>query len=1017
MFLALLLTALIAVFATANTKLANSLTNCNTHSSKWTYGKDGKKYSIRTRIEEIPLATILTPLTYHIFKHPYITTAIILIIPLLLLISPHSNVITLASLPVMGSVNKLWKALFDTDRIEYDADADFISVSTDRRELIIENASKKRKQVYVISEDGSSRTIPTLGQKTRIASVIECVLNHEDGKACRIARSIMDYQMEGHSLSIFVENNGKVKFLKDVQMYRRGGYLSVTQDKLALILKDTDNLEETLETIDNMEDLSGEDQEGIEHSKISEGTYYETIVEGVNRIMQAKFGTAFRYLGGNPDTALMIWSKTKRPVTNAGAQKLAKIKLSGGTKCANTTIRFRLVEFSETFDGVFAILSNTIATEFNLSNAINGKIYQTRAYSDGTYAIKGTMTTPVTKKLEFQLDGRSAVMDVNEYNKTFGKSAKVGEYIEISDFVILSTDSDCGVRETRLSWQFINRAPKLIHEELVAIVKTHLNNLKATAKSNPKSFLPDFGMFKLMKDITPILSYNEKGEVTSDYQGSAAKELEDQIKDTLSKGPKVSGSYLYNLPEDGLEFDQCLISKHTARKLGLKIGDRVNFAVYPALLPKNEYQSNFIFSKEVVGFISANAVCLSYEANQAALRDWDGDKLVIISIEVSVPEQSTDKYSAKLTYDAKGNRIENDYTKLLYSNYSEMGAMECFTHYGSSVGRIDVRVETLAKVLDLDEEETMFLNICEQADIESKKHPVDTRYGFLPIKEFIKENAPELLDAKGIFEKHPDITLRKSTNWRTVDVKHCTAEVKELVKLAKTIKLGNIETQSPKEYRRKAKAIFLDIEENITQDTLELKKQIAKYIYELKGDIDSKKAVVSHLSRQIRRQIGDGAFYNLSVALTIDDAAFGKIFWPLLFTDQNSRIDIDTKTSHCTSGKMTVETVAVDTRINGAFSYEKVNETTTIRIWRSKDMPLVSDKSGKMLPVILPNTIEIIKGQASLDGDTTNLININIAKSVPIIDGDKYTVTGVKFVESAKIKGQIILTGLDLVIS
>jgi len=887
----------------------------------------------------------------------------------------------------ISKVNNFVNTLFSQDKIGINKKELWIQVGD--RELIIENLDRKSRKIYVLSALNGMREVQYDGQQTRVAELINAITNHEDGKARGIAISLMDFNMRNIPVDIFIESNGKVKLLNTFSLYRRDSYIT-SKDKLVLLIKDGDNVEEVLNKIRQLEDLSSDDQKEVEHVAIQEGVYYQTIIMQV----QSHIGDSWNFLGGNPDNGLLLFTKTKLPVTVAAAQKLAKIKLSGGIFCDKMPITFKAKTFDETFDGHFAIIANGIADEFNERNSIGGIVYQSRTYKNGEYAIKGTLSTPVTKKLEEKLGDETAIIDVNEYNKTFGKQIKEDQLVTIDNFCIVGTDAELGERSARLSYQLINRAPESVKSKLHAILKRAAEALKNEAKNNPTSFLPDFGIYKMMKSIKPIQF--EK----MDYKKSATEELNDRIKELLSKGPKIDGMYLYNVASNGLAFDEVLISRNVAKKKGIKIGDRINLTVYPALLSQNK--SSFVFSKKVVGFLNGNTISMSHQANLVALRDYDGDKIIAFTVKdlPLFPEQDSAIYSAIL----KG--VETIYTEMLKSKYSNEKAIEAFTHYGSSVGKIDVRIETLSKAIDLSVEQIAWLNKCEQADIESKKHATDTSLTFKALTSFIKSTAPQLLNS-GKFVKHEDIAVRKAKDdgWKTCNTKKMTPEIADLVKIAKSIKLGQIETQTANAFRMKAARLFVDLGGKFTDDIMKLKNQVIDFIYGVGGDIEYKKAMIYYAGRDILSQIGYGAFYLLVIALMVDDVRLKSIFFPMVFAGHDVLQDID-KVVVDVFANNKINNVYVETRSGDKLEFEK--RENTVRIFRSKDNPcIVNDE-----PIVNVGDEIIYISQTQLRVVGGDIFSVNAGKSVGLISGNKYSITKVSTLTGKD--GKTVISGLDI---
>lgn len=906
----------------------------------------------------------------------------------------------------MDSVTLFFQLVFATvlDAISFSSSE--LSVKTRFGVLYAELDGKK----WVISAegaDGSFRQISYHGQRSRMASLIEALESDNDGRAIKIAESLLNYQMQQVTVDIwqFIQLGSRVKFLKSVKAWRRESFLGA-DDKICVVLKEANDasIADAVSYIETLEDFDASDSSlEVDHQKFQKGTEMESAVKAIADNYQG-----FEFLGGNPDNGVLLLTKSTTPATNAGAQKLAKIKLSGGIKAFNHSIKFKLVEFPKSFDGLYAIVSSTTCREFADANALVGKIFQSRVYSDGKYAIKGLMveagvTTKVNKL--FIDNGYDNILDINEYAKTFGLNANVGDFVDVCEFMVLTTDANAGNRDVNVSWQMVNRAPKAVRPELLSFMKSSIQEMKDEAKANPISFIPDFGSGRIIKDL--------KNPIHSDkmnYNTDAAKELRYRVNRFFKKGPQVKGAYLINLPGNVAD-DECLISSKAAKKMGLAKGDRINVAVYPALLPTTANSSAFIFSKKIVGFLDCGAIVLSERSNAAALRDFDGDYLVCFApkkVGVEFPVQDYTIFSAK-------TKEITPLVKKLNSTYSHDEACELFVNYGSSVGKIDNMVSTAAILLDLDEDQIIFLNKCIQADIESKKHAIEAGFGDSDLYNWMVTNCPdafvEAISAKGNpyqkFQKHANIKL----NYCLVQEECLTVEVSELVLIARSIKLSAIETISIEDFKRKADNIYRSLSSKFSDSTFNAIEKIADLLKEISIDratsIDCKSSKIRSISRQIEKQVGQEQFYLISVGLLRSSKFSRGLFAPLVFAGSQNRKDVDSsKVNIVFTSK--IADFSASTRSGSAVEFKKSSIGSIVRVWRSKAEPCVVAGA----PVIAGGAVvEIVDGKAIIDGQT---FNVNFDKSMTVVDGDQYLVTAVNAILGKD--GAMLSTGLDLIV-
>lgn len=826
--------------------------------------------------------------------------------------------------------------------------------------------------MYAITDEGC-RSIRLIGQTTRSRQLQTAIQEKDEALVKRITTSILDQQMEEISIMVFRLQDKMAHFVKEVKTYRRESFMQKGRDQLVYILAEKQDINDVLTSVEYLEDITIEDRdEFFRPSSIKDTDEWYSILKHVSIKVREEVGFDCKFLGGSPDNGLFLLSSAKEPASVGAAQKLAKIMMAGGVNCNEMDIEFTLVEFPKEVDGVFAILDRKRSRKFNAINALNGKVYQTRMFKDGVFAIKGTMCRPLTGVLKNIIGRNTAVLDVNEYNKTFGLDKKVGDKVTISEIRVMSTDADCGERPVRVSNQLMSRVPINYLDKLTGIVEKTTAKMAEDAMCNPKSFLPKYGMASLMRDITPIEFSN------TDYQLLADRELKHQIRTIVRKGVTVPGAYLYHIPSLAIGFDECLISYKWAISNGIKIGDRVSFNIYPALLPDDDEQSNFLFSKKVAGFLGANAVSLSTEAAKAALRDFDGDKLVV-TIAYILGDQSKTDYTETLS----GVR-----SPLLAKKYNELAAIEAFMKLGSSIGIIDWWVEIATKMYpNIDRK---FLNNCMQADIYSKKHTIKSGYDMNTLKIYLQENCPNMwtfLDSlddnkKSNYKKqvrrarinaHPDVTARKlakniNFDIESVDTENMSIAMSITVDALKGIELAEIETQSQRQFRSKAYDILVPFQNKLAEMS-NMKNAIVAYSKTLNAldSIDAKKAAFRNLGRELKSKLGAESYTMMSMYLMISSSEFSSLFFPIMFSDRTTLKMIDAGKTVMFAGE--VKTTQVSSTIevwrprfileDGTF--DKVTPSITLSEFNVGDKIVV--KGGKIQMDRPANTVNCIDGE------------------------------------------------------
>lgn len=847
----------------------------------------------------------------------------------------------------MNSVNQFFSTIMGK-YAPYGRENDtyFVDITEDVTLFIAEK--KRRGYDITISDKFGDRNVPYSGQMSRVDSLIQAIEGHFPlPKIIELAKSIAYWQMDELEVTIMKPKaNGTAQFVSKSKIWRRSSFLT-KNDKLVYIIdkdKSSASIEEILNAVDSLDDLTRGEFKDFKVKFFSLSEANQMLVESIASQVRDLFGKRYQLLGGSAPNGLMLFSKDGHPKTTNQAQKIAKIRMSGGIKI-RVPIEATLIDMSH-LDGVSVRLSDADAKRLAEAAQLTSVPvwFQIRAYLIDRYAIKGTAQTILTSYTGEVGSSAVTYCDLETYNKSYGLNHKAGDKVTISEWSILKTDIEFSMQTIYLSWQLIFRSPDALKKELMTMVLGHIQSVIDEYKSNPQLQLPEFGMFKKMRKLrNPLSSFGGKTSKTEidiselesdlerleallsaseseddsikmlDYEKSAKKELLSIIKMIIKKGIEIEGHQAGLIPAK-VAYDECLVGSKIAKSLGLKAGDRLTIIRYP-ILEGDGKNSPSVFSKEIKGIIPGAVLGLSLEATLEAMGDFDGDTPLVTNAFIAPPQSRGIDYSK-----SKGESLA-----FLKSKYNEKDAIKAFLLTGSNVGIMDQLYETVSKFIELPNTVVQYLMNGIQASIFKMKHSVLKQYAYEYIVNVILPNLypqkkypqlwEEVKDANGDIKKdssgnikyrvrkHDDILIRKESHMSDDTLsfdafvkeikkyKNLTDEFKSVISETAEIKYRSIRTQDYEDFMFNARKIYLDLEPKMTDDLIKVRDAVIRALYSIQGDIDVKNMKISRLASKIKTLIGEEAFYLLNVALFASNR-FKSIYLPFTFCDVETLQDI-----------------------------------------------------------------------------------------------------------------------------
>jgi len=392
----------------------------------------------------------------------------------------------------------------------------------------------------------------------------------------------------------------------------------------------------------------------------------------------------YTFLGGNPDSGILIFVKNPQIRIAKYGQKLAKILLRGGIQLTAGTLKnieATVIDMPTDVnnppkkggyrDGIFMIVKRSVFKMIGQENGFNpGSSWQASVYIPGITALKGMIwsSTPDNKETYYLLKNNMAVVDRKQYAEIYGTDVSVGETVEIpmESIWIMSIDNKVDVARMHISAQIIRRAPhpiaKWFHKVNMEEQLKQLDAAKAVDKRDLMTYMPKHGDYKNIIDanlrpmLKPVWKKDKDGNfvlnsagkmIVEEGKGTVDPFIESVMVTNMIRGNRKG--FLFPTPEkhegrrayyQRLMHDNSLtpkIGEHqhvgisVPKATKLEVGDHVIMVTYPALNAaddKGRGPSIFVCEVEKLNCDAFFGVHGSASLN--ALRDEDGDVVHIV---------------------------------------------------------------------------------------------------------------------------------------------------------------------------------------------------------------------------------------------------------------------------------------------------------------------------------------------------------------------------------------------------
>jgi len=788
------------------------------------------------------------------------------------------------------SANLLWVRLGDR-RLEVSFESD--------NEIIVPI------EAHIVSYN-SIRPIPIMGQKSRILKLVS-ILKGADGDPFQLAKSIADFNMAEQEIHFFVpaKNGRNLKFVGQKTMFRQSGYLTQNEKVCQIMIP----------------------QEGVVEAINNESVSYDSLMESFRPMSMGKkdwligikvipilsnmYNKEFFYLGGSPDKGLCVVTHNNKIIKNTkrkSSQKIGKILLAGGIPFSFGELSFVAIEFPKAIDGVYAIVSEKEMEIATAANALHGRHLQSRSLGFG---LKGTIATPETNILKNVLGNYNAVIDIKELNSTYNLNYKLGNTVELTDLIILSTDMDSNIRDSKVNMQALSRAG-------ISQTKLLYHFMDNIDEKDPLKIIPSFGISKMFNSIGHIVQWDDTQNGYQKMVSLIQSNLEYWKLNTLRKGITVPGGYLYNLPSN-VPFDGALLSNEFMIKHNLTIGDYITVLIAPALFPDREGKSPFVFSKRIVGKLKSRSISISMKSNEYGLRDYDGDKLIVLSGRHALDQGVCNFDSLKVGTPAE-----------LELQYDSISAAQVFCNANSLVGVAD---DTAGSMYLYGLNDTEYLGACIQAPVYSMKHTIRKGYELEDLLKYGKEAIPKAFNGKGKLIKHPDLICRKESDTFNEAFKmqsKVSSYLADILELLNDVTIDKFNVIEFKDMMLLCDTYLNEVEDDVLDDLKDLSNQIWSMAFSKLPDDDNETdfnivtSVIGGIRARITQEFGP-EFLRQLVALMIATNKTGKIYYPLLLGQDVLRKVIDGKVAK-----------HIDYSVGMANEVINNGELITVDIWRSR---------------------------------------------------------------------------------
>jgi|TARA_B100000315_G_scaffold241172_1_gene261780 hypothetical protein len=387
----------------------------------------------------------------------------------------------------------------------------------------------------------------------------------------------------------------------------------------------------------------------------------------------------YSFIGGNPDSGIMVFVKDPRVAQAKHGQKLAKILLRGGIQLSAhgsmDVLTATIVDFPDNpanstkeggyRDGIFMILKRSIFRMLGQENGFNpGSSWQASVYDKETTAMKGMIWSSAKDNKEtFRLlAGNDAVVDRKLYNEIYRADTEVDDLVEIpvNTIWIMNIDDVCEPVEMHVSAQMIRRSADPLSNYFHSINMEYLTKMLKAASSSDKralmEYMPAHGDFRPFKEAglhpclkpewnidpktgeldkeNPIKGWNIDPFIVAVMVQNVVRANRKGFKIPVPTTKRDRRAYYLRIMHDNSLSVKTDKSNHVGismpKSSKLKVGDKTIIVTYPALNAGTKMRTVSIFVAVVEKLTRDSYVGIHGVAAKNALRDEDGDMIHII---------------------------------------------------------------------------------------------------------------------------------------------------------------------------------------------------------------------------------------------------------------------------------------------------------------------------------------------------------------------------------------------------
>lgn len=698
------------------------------------------------------------------------------------------------------------------------------------------------QDLYYVTDEGV-RNLDTRGQWTRAARLMDLMMYPDDnrGTVLKVAHSIIQQNMVTLDIDVYLnealknvpwhlrETEGNyITFMNRSATVRRDcAAISLGPDVRVIKIMDKNKLspdqEEAvlLRAMEQMDDIHQIQELG--GFAIKEDTNLRD--EIIEKIFPDLLDDGFQFIGGNPDAGLLVFMRNPNIKVAENGQKLAKLILRGGIHLsegdaftATLATMEDDIEKDGYRDGVVGVVKRGIMSQWARRNGFfNGVVWQITMFKRDVVGAKGLLLS-ANKDMKESMDllgSNDAIIDTKTWNSMYGTELVDGDEVTVTPDMLwvmgVSGEKGARTRNLHISGQMIRRGPEAIKKWLNFENKKALASRIRAARSNDKTallpYLPKFGQYAKISEagMKPMLQrpfYSEEVKAQAEKDGIELPEfrvdpylaqvLEGDICRGNRNGYTVKGHVEYWVHDSSVEFDtgDQVPGIAVPESWGYKVGDRVVVVRYPVLPAKDvRDRSTGITVCNVVRVNKTEMVNVHPLTAKYMLGDEDGDQPIILSVPDHVPSFGLAHLTltARKESSTKGKLFKAPLDGSIAEN-SE-ACLRVFMRLGTDVGIVDNRVSAIDLYLNYEpvtptgETSSVYMSVCDQYSIESKKHQVNDTYSFDNLNAWAREILPGAFDDKGKFKKHPELIVQKtrdaSGTFKHVTLRHYRAAFEE----------------------------------------------------------------------------------------------------------------------------------------------------------------------------------------------------------------------------------------------